>query len=112
MNTDKPIASVSDPAPRKLTRKEKRHVKELNRLAELPIVLPGTAVERCVREEVQHFSGDRDMRVGQDVCTMLHVAAEAHVDKVLRVANEFAESNNRETLLAEDMQRAKRVLGV
>jgi histone H3/H4 len=103
-------ATTSELPPVPMSRKQRRAQREHDALCARKSMLPAAAFDRLVRELLQAH-GD-EYRVSADVSAMLRCAAEEHVHRVVTAAGEFAQAAKRDTLQPEDMQRARRVLGV
>ena len=99
---------TSESPPKPVSRKERRARREHDALCARPSMLPAAALDRLVREILQQH-GD-EYRLSADVSGMLRCAAEEHLHRVVTAAGEFAGAAKRDTLQAEDMQRARRVL--
>ena len=88
----------------KMTRKERRHAKEVNLLRERTTpILPATTFKRIVTQEAQNHTDSR-LRFNADAISALQSAAEQEITRVFSGAAFCAELGKRDTVTVEDIR--------
>lgn len=88
----------------KMTRKQRRHVKEVATLQERTTsILPATTFKRIVTQEAQNHSSGR-LRFNADAIHALQTATEQEITRVFSGAAFCAEIGKRDTVTVEDIR--------
>jgi len=88
----------------KMTRKQRRHAKEVNTLRERTTpILPATTFKRIVTQEAQNHSHGR-LRFNADAIHALQSATEQEITRVFSGAAFCAELGKRDTVTVEDIR--------
>lgn len=93
------------PKPVKMTRKEKRQLREVESLRERTTpILPATTFKRIVTQEAAKYAGADRLRFNRDAVLALQVAAENELTRIFSGAAFCAELGKRDTVTVEDMR--------
>ena len=91
--------------PQKMTRKEKRQLKEVETLRERTTpILPATTFKRIVTQEAAKLSHSGRLRFNADAVLALQAAAEQELTTIFTGAAFCAQLGKRDTMTVEDMR--------